>query len=196
MVDPAILLGGELVLLDPWLADAEATAMERAILAEITPRQESIVLFGRQVLQPRLSLWMGDAAYRYSGRRFEPEPWTPAVRELRQRVEERAGCRFNSVLVNLYRDGRDAMGMHADDEPELGPRPVIASVSFGAARRFVMKPKRANDMARRELLLRHGSLLVMKGDTQRTWLHAVPRAAHVQTSRLNLTFREILRPSG
>ena len=155
------------------------------------------MLFGRRVAQPRLSLWMGDAdaVYRYSGRTFEPRPWNEPVARLRDRVERTVGRPFNSVLINLYRHGGDSMGYHADDEPELGPEPVIASVSVGAARRFVLRPrKEKGSTGARELLLTSGSLLVMREGVQRAWVHGVPRDRSVTAARLNLTFRSV-RPS-
>jgi alkylated DNA repair dioxygenase AlkB len=161
-------------------------------MEEVPLAQESIVLFGRPVLQPRLSAWVGDAPYTYSGKTFAPLPWTPALAALRARVEADAGHRMNSVLLNLYRDGRDSMGFHADDEPELGPRPIIASVSFGATRRFLLRPKRREAEQRHELALTHGSLLVMLGATQQNWVHGVPKTTRVSEARLNLTFRRIL----
>ena len=149
-------------------------------------------LFGRTVDAPRLSCWMGDAgtAYTYSRTRFEPQPWAPAVAELRTRVSARCGVGFNSVLCNLYRDGRDAMGWHSDDEPELGPAPVIASLSFGATRRFRLRHRR-DPALRLELELESGSLLLMSGATQRNYRHDLPRAPRVAAPRINLTFRSI-----
>lgn len=172
-----------------WLAPSDADRLLATLLAAPFWRQEQITLFGRQVAQPRLSAWMGDpgAVYTYSGLTLAPIPWTPEVQALRRRLGD-----FDSVLLNLYRDGRDAMGFHADDEPELGPEPTIASVSLGAARRFLLKPRRAGVEAR-ELSLTHGSLLVMSGSSQRDWVHGVPREAKVTSPRVNLTFRRIHR---
>ncbi len=178
---------------DPsWLAPDEADAAFARLTSTLAFRQEDVVLFGRRVPQPRLSLWMGDAGalYRYSGRTFEPVPWDEAVAGLKVRVERATGAAFNSVLLNLYRDGRDSMGYHADDEPELGPEPVIASLSLGATRRFVMRARRKRGTTpARELALTHGGLLVMRGRTQRDWVHGVPKERAVSSPRLNLTFR-------
>lgn len=149
-------------------------------------------MFGREVDSPRLSAWIGDAGavYRYSGADFTPCPWNHALSVLRVRLQEELGVPFNSVLANLYRDGRDAMGWHSDDEPELGPRPVIASVSLGGVRRFALKHRR--DAALKGVLeLPHGSLLVMSGDTQRLYRHALPRTSRVVAPRINLTFRQV-----
>ena len=156
-------------------------------------REESIVLFGKRMLQPRMLAWYGDrdAVYRYSGVRHEPLPWTETLAALRARVEALSGAAFNSVLANLYRDHRDSMGLHADDEPELGPRPVIASLSLGEARVFRFRHRHRKDVQPVRLVLPAGSLLVMAGDTQVNWKHEVPKQARPCGPRINLTFRRI-----
>ena len=166
-----------------------------SLRAAIPWTQGAIRMFGRTIPEPRLSCWMGDpgARYRYSGRDLTPLPWAPAVAAIRAAVERAADAPFNSVLANLYRGGDDAMGWHADDEPELGEAPVIASVSLGAARRFCLKHKRIKGR-RLELSLGGGSLLVMRGATQACWLHSVPRTKRPVGPRINLTFRQIIRP--
>jgi alkylated DNA repair dioxygenase AlkB len=164
-----------------------------AVLRRETPwRQPVITLYGRSIASPRLSAWHGDpgAVYSYSGLRLEPEPWTPILRIARERVEMLAGTRFNSVLLNLYRDGRDSMGWHSDDEPELGRNPAIASVSLGAARRFLMQHKKQR--LRREWLLEDGDVLVLSGATQHYWRHHVPKTRQPVGPRINLTFRWIV----
>jgi alkylated DNA repair dioxygenase AlkB len=187
---------GERVAVHPaWLAPDAADALQRRLAAEVPWSVHRIRLFGRWVDAPRLSCWMGDpgAAYRYSGALFQPVPWHPALRALLPRLEAFCGARFNSVLLNRYRDGRDAMGWHSDDEPELGPEPVIASLSLGAPRRFLLRLK-ADPARRAEWRLAHGDLLLMRGDCQRVARHALPRMAGVRGERINLTFRWI-RPS-
>jgi alkylated DNA repair dioxygenase AlkB len=182
------------VALDPhWLPVDEADALLRDLLATVPWETHRIRLFGREVDSPRLSCWIGDpdAAYTYSGTRFEPHPWPAALRPVRTRVGAACGADFNSVLANLYRDGRDAMGWHRDDERELGDRPVIASLSLGATRRFVLK--HVSDPSRRRAIdLAPGSLLLMRGETQRHYRHALPRTAKAVGPRVNLTFRRIL----
>jgi alkylated DNA repair dioxygenase AlkB len=178
---------------DPaWLAPAEADALLDALRGAIVWERHPLTVFGRRVEAPRLSSWIGDPAamYRYSGTRFEPQPWPEPLRPLRARLEHALGVRFNSVLANRYRDGRDCMGWHSDDEAELGAEPVIASLSLGAPRRFLLRHRR--ETARRfELSLSHGSLLVMAGTTQRCWRHALPRTARPVGERINLTFRHV-----
>lgn len=178
-----------------WLAREPADALFAALREEIDWEVHRIRLFGREHDSPRLSSWIGDAEarYRYSGALFEPRPWPPALASLRSRLSEELGVAFNSVLANRYRDGRDAMGWHSDDEPELGPAPVIASLSLGATRRFALKHRR-RDGLKGALELGHGSLLVMAGATQANYRHALPRTARPVGERINLTFRWI-RPA-
>ncbi|MGB5102346.1 MAG: alpha-ketoglutarate-dependent dioxygenase AlkB [Steroidobacteraceae bacterium] len=157
-------------------------------------QQEEIVIFGARRPVPRLVAWHGDpsAHYTYSGTAHVPRPWTPRLQHIRERVEGLAGTPFNAVLLNLYRDGRDGMGWHADDEPELGPAPVIASVSLGATRRFCLRHRRRKDH-KLDLSLAHGNLLLMAASTQRHWVHAVPKTTRPVGERINLTFR-LVRP--
>ena len=157
--------------------------------AETPWRQDSIVLFGKRHLQPRLTAWYGDASYTYSGLRLDPLPWTPLLAELRTAVEHACGRRFNSVLLNYYRNERDSMGMHSDDEPELGPEPAIASLSFGATRDFILRHKRNKRTFK--LTLHDGSLLLMSGTLQSHWLHGINKATRALGERINLTFRYI-----
>ena len=192
-----ILLPQAEVLLDlHFLAPEAAENLLTELMNTVAWRQEPIKLFGKEVLQPRLTAWHGDPAarYSYSGLALEPEPWTPALQQLRQQVEAASNARFNSVLLNLYRTGQDSMGWHADGEPELGPEPVIASVSLGATRRFRLRPRDAQWLTHEpvSLELASGSLLLMRGPTQHHWLHAVPKTARPTAPRLNLTFRLIV----
>ena len=198
-----------------WLPRAEADALFDALMAQVDWDVHRIRMFGREVDSPRLSCWIGDpgTGYVYSRTRFEPHPWPEALVTIRERVSAVAGVEFNSVLANLYRDGGDRMGWHSDDEPELGPRPVIASVSLGGPRRFVFRrrassargPARAPETSpphgsrsapgpgKPAIALAHGSLLLMAGDTQANWQHALPRTAKPVPPRINLTFRRIVR---
>jgi alkylated DNA repair dioxygenase AlkB len=177
-----------------WLARAEADSMLAALRDELLWEQREIVLFGRRVLQPRLIAWAGDLGYRYSGQTLEPRAFTPAAAGLLARVRGRTGAPFNHVLVNRYRSGEDSMGLHADDEPELGPDPLVAILSLGATRRLLVRPRRKADRARHDLELGHGALLVMGGTCQRHYVHGVPRQASAAGERVSLTFRTLLRP--
>lgn len=167
----------------------EALALFDALRAEIRWERHRVRIRGREVDCPRLSGWEGDATYAYSGITLRPAPWTARVAAVRRQIEDATGEMFNSVLANLYRDGSDRLGWHADDEPELGPAPVIASASFGAPRRFLLRPKRGG--ASVPIVLEPGSLLVMRGLTQRHWLHSVPPTRRPVGPRINLTFRRI-----
>lgn len=178
-----------------WLPHAAADTLQRTLRDDVPWEVHKIRMFGRQVDSPRLSCWMGDPAarYRYSGTEFVPQPWHPALLPLRHQLSEFCGHAFNSVLLNRYRDGDDGMGWHSDNEPELGATPVIASVSLGAPRRFLLR--RRDDHAKKaEVLLDHGDLLVMGGQTQRLYQHSLPKSARPLAERLNLTFRWITAP--
>lgn len=161
----------------------------RRLLAETAWKAETIFLFGREVAQPRLSAWHGDARYTYSGRTFDPLPFTPLQLAIKQAVESASGRRFNSVLLNYYRNEQDSMGFHSDDEPELGPQPAIASVSFGAIRTFILKHKKSAKTVKIDLT--DGSLLLMSGKLQHCWRHGINKERTPRGARVNLTFRLI-----
>ena len=183
--------GAWLDLYERWLPDA--SAVMAALLAEVPWQARAIRIFGRAVTQPRLVAWLGDpeAVYTYSGVAHVPQPLTPAVAALRARLVAELGLPFNGVLCNLYRDGNDAMGMHSDSEPELGPEPVVASVSLGAVRRFALRHRRGSRHGKLDLALESGSLLVMRGTTQHTHRHGIPRVRAPIGPRVNLTFRHV-----
>jgi alkylated DNA repair dioxygenase AlkB len=186
------LLDADVALDAAWLAAGEPDALFEALRAAVPWDVHRIRMFGRVVDSPRLSCWIGDpgTGYRYSGTHFEPNPWPVALRPIRARLAEELRIDFNSVLANLYRDGRDCMGWHSDDEPELGSRPLIASLSLGGTRRFVLK-HRKDPSTKLALELPPGSLLVMRGATQANYRHALPRTARPVGARINLTFRRI-----
>ena len=155
-------------------------------------RQEQITVYGKPYLQPRLSAWHGDLSYSYSGIRLEPEPWTPTLLAIKARVEALTDQAFNSVLLNYYRNQSDSMGMHSDDERELGQQPAIASLSLGEQRTLLLKHKSRKDLKTVKLDLPAGSLLLMQGDTQRYWRHGINKERKPCGPRLNLTFRAII----
>lgn len=160
------------------------------LIAETDWRAEAITLWGKTHPQPRLTAWYGEARYRYSGMTLEPQPFTDLQLAIKDAVEQATGRRYNSVLLNYYRDERDSMGFHSDDEPELGPEPAIASVSFGAPRTFILKHKRLPRTVK--LALGDGSLLLMAGTLQRHWRHGINKQSTPCGPRVNLTFRSIL----
>jgi alkylated DNA repair dioxygenase AlkB len=187
------LPGAELEFDRHWLSRHEADELMAALLDAVPWEIHRIRLFGREVDSPRLSCWIGDpqARYRYSGSLFAPRPWPACLLAVRARLSRQLDVALNSVLVNRYRSGRDAMGWHSDNESELGQQPVIASLSLGATRRFKLKGRGPGGPGL-ELDLPHGSLLVMRGDTQTHYRHALPRTARPVDERINLTFRQIL----
>jgi len=175
-----------------FLDSVQAFHLLRKLYAELDWQQQEIRLFGRRLLQPRLSCWYGDedAQYCYSGLRLNPLPWHPELCRLRHMLQETLQFQFNSVLANAYRDGRDSMGWHADNEKELGEEPLIASLSLGASRRFLLRTRKGNET--RCLQLEHGSLLLMRGKSQKDYRHAVPKTRKAVGLRINLTFRRII----
>lgn len=181
---------GEVFLFDDAIAPADADRLLAELMTATAWRQEQATVMGRTLPIPRLTAWHGEAGYVYSGIRMEPEPWTAPLLELKARAEALAAHRFNSVLLNLYRDGRDSVSWHADSEPGLGRNPVIASLSLGATRRFQLRHRR-DKTASLALDLPHGSCLVMAGATQHHWLHQVPKTARPVGPRINLTFRRM-----
>jgi alkylated DNA repair dioxygenase AlkB len=175
-----------------WLDGPAASEIERGLLSELDWQQREIVLFGRRILQPRLIAWAGERPYRYSGQTLEARPFGGALECLRRAVLERTQISCNHALVNRYRDGMDSMGWHSDAEPELGPNPVVVSVSFGGARRFVLRHRQDRRKRPIELWLGHGCLLIMGGRFQHTHRHALPRDPRISAERINVTFRKLV----
>ncbi|WP_019507690.1 alpha-ketoglutarate-dependent dioxygenase AlkB [Pleurocapsa sp. PCC 7319] len=184
---------GEVIIYQNFFEELESDRFFSALLNTINWRQNKIKIFGREVDVPRLEAWYGDEgkSYMYSGIKMNPDAWTPALVAIKEKVETVAKLKFNSVLINLYRNGRDSVSWHSDDEPELGTNPTIASVSFGATRRFQLRHKSNKNLEKPEVALNHGSLLLMKGVTQHFWKHQVPKTSRVLSERINLTFRVI-----
>lgn len=172
-----------------WLSAKYASACQQTLQDELPWAQDTIKLFGKAVKIPRLQSWHGDpdCAYTYSGLTMTPQPWTPTLQRIREQCERTLDHRFNSVLANWYRHGADSMSLHADNEPELGPRPVIASVTLGEARPFILKHRETGQ--RHTQVLEHGSLLVMAGSTQSHYLHGIAKTKKTIQGRINLTFR-------
>ena len=190
---PLINEKGDVKLLSNFLDASSAATFFTNLMQEIDWQQYPIQLFGKTYMQPRLIGWYGDAgiSYKYSKRTYITKEWTSSLIELRTLLHEFCGVSFNSVLLNLYRDGQDSMGWHSDNEPELGPNPLIASISLGCKRRFQLRLKEdKKQKVKAELPDR--SLLIMQGDTQQYWEHQVPKQAKIEQPRINLTFRTIL----
>jgi len=172
-----------------------ADQMLEALISDIPWQQEHLRIAGKLRAIPRLQCWMGDrtSEYSYSGVKLTPRAWNKTVKAIHDRVADLSGTSFNSVLINFYRNGQDSVAWHADDEPELGDTPIIASVSFGAERIFELKQKTRTPAKKYKLPLRHGSLLIMGGTMQQYWLHQLPKVNGLNEARINLTFRNIIQ---
>lgn len=166
----------------------------RQLLSELCWQQDTIDMYGKSVLIPRLNAWHGDAnaRYGYSGIALQPAAWTPLLSSLKKSLENFLECRFNSVLANYYRHENDSVAWHSDDERELGFQPVIASLSFGQTRRFSLKHKFDRAIKIAHVDLQGGSLLFMGGDTQSHWRHQVAKMTAPCEGRINLTFRHVV----
>ncbi len=175
-----------------FFSRSQSDAYFKYLLATANWKQEQIKWYGKQVDLPRLTAWYGNKgkSYTYSGIHVQAEPWLPELLEIKQQIEAVSDVEFNSVLLNLYRNERDSVAWHSDDEPELGSNPTIGSVSFGEARTFQFRHKKY-DSLRAKLTLSHGSYLLMKGPTQHCWQHQIPKASRLCGPRINLTFRSI-----
>jgi len=180
-------------LVDGFLTEHEARILFNALRAEINWQQEQIVMYGKSHPVPRLSAWYGDAgvSYSYSGISASAISWTPSLKIIKQKIEAFSQCRFNGVLINLYRDGQDGVSWHSDDEVSLGVDPVVASLSLGETRRFQLK-HRSEDNERYAMDLRDGCLLIMQSGMQKHWLHQVPKSRRSLGERINLTFRLVV----
>ncbi len=184
---------GNVILYPNFFSQQDSYYFFCELYAQIQWRQEVIQLFGKKHLLPRLTAWYADAGkyYTYSGIRQDPQPWIPTLQLIKSQVEQISEITFNSVLINLYRQGKDSMSWHSDDEPELGKNPVIASVSLGETRRFCLRHKFCKDR-KVTVELPSGSLLLMQGETQHFWQHQIPKTSRRVKPRINLTFRVIL----
>lgn len=183
------------ILVNDFIDKSKSDTLFDCIRRKVKWQQQSIKIFGKSVVSPRLSAWYGDqrAIYRYSGTVNMPMPWIDELLEIGDLVAAYTEQSFNSVLLNLYRNGNDSMGRHSDDEPELGISPTIASVSLGATRRFILHPnsdhRQSASKASIKVELKHGSLLVMFGMSQQNWKHSLPKTKRVTEPRINLTYR-------
>lgn len=187
-----VLPDAELEYFPVFYKKDESDFLYEKLLRSIPWEQDTIKLFGKKVLQPRLTAFYGEGkkSYTYSGLELMPGAFNKELLDIKQKCTLHAGISFNACLANLYRNGSDSMGWHSDDEKELGPGPVIASVSFGAERIFHLKHKK-DPAARYKIRLQHGSLLLMKGKTQEFWKHQLPKTRKQVSPRINLTFRKI-----
>lgn len=182
----------ELIMYDYFFNIKESKELFEALKNKIDWQQDEIKIFGKVHLLPRLTAWYGTKAYAYSGIQMQPKEFTEELIIIKNRVEEATNLRFNSCLINYYRDGKDSMGWHQDDEKELGKNPAIASISFGQERPFQLKHIKNKALKKIDIPLTDGSLLIMKGTTQHFWQHKIPKTTKQIGERINLTFRKII----
>ncbi len=187
----------QLCYCEQFLKPETAERVFTSLYNHVDWQEETVTVYGKSHPAPRLTAWYGDpgAGYRYSGVVHTPTPWSDELLYLKQRIEQCTDSVYNSVLLNLYRNGNDSVGWHSDDEPELGAAPTIASLSLGETRRFLIKPTKKQQYKKQtqrnslELHLPAGSLLLMRGRIQRLWCHSVPKEKGIDKPRINLTFR-------
>jgi alkylated DNA repair dioxygenase AlkB len=173
------------------LSSEEANQYYDLLMQNIQWEKDEVIIFGKHITTKRKVAWYGDSGYlyTYSNTTKRALAWMKELSELKQIVEELAGTKFNSCLLNLYHNGNEGMGWHSDDEKPLGKNNIIASLSFGAERKFSFKHKQTKQTV--SLVLEHGSLLIMKDATQSNWLHSLPKSKNIIQPRINLTFRTI-----
>ncbi len=184
---------GEAYLFEKFFDKEESDFYFQALLDQVIWKQEPIILFGKKVMQPRLTALYGDQdkEYKYSGIIMKPYQWIEPLLEIKRKVDDISGTIFTTALLNQYRDEKDSMGWHRDHEKELGKNPIIASVSFGSIRSFVLRHYFQKNL-KKSLDLSHGSLLLMRGQTQHFWEHALPKKSKPLETRINITFRKLL----
>jgi alkylated DNA repair dioxygenase AlkB len=168
----------------------KANELFEQLKTNVTWQQDEITIFGKTINQPRLTALYGNQGkpYSYSNIVMQPHSWSPLIMFIKNEIETVCNQNFTTVLLNYYRNGNDSMGWHADDEKELGRNPIIASVSFGAERVFQMKHNTIPNL-KQNIILEHGSLLLVKGTTQHFWKHQIPKTSKPIAGRINLTFR-------
>lgn len=190
--DQIILPNLDLLLFKYFFSSTEADQIFEELITTTVWRQDKIKMYNKVINLPRLTAWFGDSAtnYKYSGIYMNPVTWTPMLFSVKTKIETAVKYKFNSVLLNLYRDGNDSVGWHQDNEPELGQNPTIASVSLGASRQFQLKHITEN-LQQLNITLHHGSLLLMRSETQHFWKHQIPKTKKDVKPRINLTFRYI-----
>lgn len=182
---------GEYIFIERFFDAGESKSYFSSLLKSILWKQEKMNMYGKELMFPRLTAWYGDSdkPYTFSGITLKPNEWTNELIEIKKKIESETEVIFNSVLLNRYRDGNDSISWHTDAEKELGENPVIASVNFGATRKFQLKHINTNEKI--DIQLTNGSLLIMQGALQHYWKHQVPKTKKKVGERINLTFRVI-----
>lgn len=187
-----VIENGEYIFFPNYFNKEESDLFLYKLINNIDWKQESMNMYGKQLNFPRLTAWYGDndKPYSFSGIKLSPQPWNEELLEIKTKIEPKALVKFNSVLLNRYRNGNDSISWHTDAEKELGKNPIIASVNFGATRKFQLRHIHTKEKL--EVELTHGSLLIMQGELQHFWQHQVPKTAQNVNERINLTFRVII----
>jgi alkylated DNA repair dioxygenase AlkB len=185
---------GKIIFHEGFFILEESHRLMQSLIKTIDWTQDEVIVYGKRHKIPRLNAWYGDEGkvMKYSGLSLEPKTWTKELLEIKSKIEEASGTKFNSCLLNYYRDGKDGMGWHQDNEKELGINPIIASVTFGETRPFQLKHISNKELKKVDIPLSNGSLLTMAGETQHYWKHQIPKTTKTLESRINLTFRQIL----
>lgn len=185
---------GKLFFYEDFFSLEESHLLKKSLIETIDWQQDEVTVYGKKHKIPRLSAWIGDEGKitSYSGLTLYPKPWTPELLKIKEKVELEIHTEFNSCLLNYYRDGKDGMGWHQDNEKELGINPIIASVTFGETRPFQLKHLSNKRLKTLNIPLTNGSLLIMSGETQHFWKHQIPKTTKFLGGRINLTFRKIL----
>lgn len=185
---------GKIIFHEGFFSLEESHRLMQSLIKTIDWTQDEVIVYGKRHKIPRLNAWYGDEGkvMKYSGLSLEPKTWTKELLEIKSKIEEASGTKFNSCLLNYYRDGKDGMGWHQDNEKELGINPIIASVTFGETRPFQLKHIFNKELKKVDIPLSNGSLLTMAGETQHYWKHQIPKTTKTLESRINLTFRQIL----
>lgn len=186
-----VIENGEYIIIPSLFDTLESDNLFKLLREKILWKQESMNIYGKNIDFPRLTAWYGDddKPYSFSGITLKPNPWIIEIIEIKNKIKPKSNVIFNSVLLNLYRNGKDSISWHTDAEPELGKNPVIASVNFGATRKFQLRHIKTKEKL--EIELTHGSLLIMQGELQHYWQHQVPKSNKIVGERINLTFRVI-----
>jgi alkylated DNA repair dioxygenase AlkB len=185
---------GKIIFHEGFFSLEESHRLMQSLIKTIDWTQDEVIVYCKRHKIPRLNAWYGDEGkvMKYSGLSLEPKTWTKELLEIKSKIEEASGTKFNSCLLNYYRDGKDGMGWHQDNEKELGINPIIASVTFGETRPFQLKHISNKELKKVDIPLSNGSLLTMAGETQHYWKHQIPKTTKTLESRINLTFRQIL----
>lgn len=191
-IEQQIFADGTIVYHRLFLSSEKANLFFEKLREEVNWQQQQLRIFGKTHDIPRLTAFYGEngLGYSYSCVKHDATPWHPTLLEMKEQVEAEASCTFNVALLNLYRSGADSVGWHSDDEKELGENPIIASVSLGGPRKFQLRTTSDHSM-RHEIMLEHGSLIIMKGNSQHRWQHQIPKSSEVEMARINITFRKI-----